>query len=74
VETYRGAVDDPDLGGLMGLFGCTEKVMPRWKRSGDSILGLEENGDEIVRVPMREPVFIRQAFDQKYQIARTNCP
>ncbi len=74
VETYRSAVDDPDLGGLMGLFGCTEKVVPRWKRSGDSILGLEENGDEIVRVPMREPVFIRQAFDQKYQIARTNCP
>jgi nitrate reductase beta subunit len=74
VETYRSAVDDPDLGGLMGLFGCTEKVIPRWKRSGDSLIGLEENGAEIVRVPMREPVFIRQAFDQKQQIARTNCP
>jgi nitrate reductase beta subunit len=49
-------------------------VIPRWKRSGDTILGLEENGAEIVRVPLREPTFIRQAFDQKYQIARTNCP
>jgi len=74
VESYRQAADDADLGGLLGLFGCTERVIPRWKRSGDTILGLEENGAEIVRVPLREPTFIRQAFDQKYQIARTNCP
>ena len=48
--------------------------MPRWKRTGDSIVGAEEDGTEIVRVPMREPVYIRKAFDEKYQIARVNCP
>ena len=37
-------------------------------------MGLEENGDEIVRVPLREPVYIRKAFDEKYKIARVNCP
>ncbi len=74
VATYRAAAEDPDLGGLMGLFGSTERIVPRWKRSGDSVIGLEENGTEILRVPLREPVYIRQAFDEKYQIARVNCP
>src|SRR5512139_2883815 len=54
VKTYRAAAGDADLAGLLGLFGCTERVIPRWKRQGDSVLGASENGDEIVRVPLRE--------------------
>jgi nitrate reductase beta subunit len=74
IETYRAAVDDADLGGLLGLFGSTERVVPRWKRSGDTVFGLEENGTEIVRVPLREPVFVRQAFDAARGVVRTNTP
>ena len=74
IATYRSAQDDPDLGGLLGLFGCTEQVMPRWKRVNDSVIGMEENGKEIVRVPLREPIYVRQAFDAKYGVQRTNCP
>lgn len=74
LEAYRNAPDDPDLTGLLSLFGSTERVIPRWKRSGDWTIGTEENGTEILRVPAREPVHIRQAFDEKYQVARTNCP
>jgi nitrate reductase beta subunit len=74
VQTYRSAKDDPDLAGLFGLFGSSERVMPRWKRENDWVFGLDENGEEIVRVPLKEPVHIRPAFDQLYQIARVNCP
>jgi nitrate reductase / nitrite oxidoreductase, beta subunit len=74
IKTYRTAPDDPDLAGLLSLFGCSEQVMPRWKRQNNTILGTEENGTEIVRVPMREPVYIREAFDKKYNVARVNCP
>lgn len=74
IATYRSAQDDPDLGGLLGLFGCSEQVMPRWKRVNDSVIGMEENGKEIVRVPLREPIYVRQAFDAKYGVQRTNCP
>ncbi|OGV70600.1 MAG: dehydrogenase [Lentisphaerae bacterium RIFOXYB12_FULL_65_16] len=74
VQTYRAAAEDADIGGLLGLFGCTERVVPRWKRTGETVVGAEENGAEIVRVPLREPVYIRQAFDEKHQIARVNCP
>jgi nitrate reductase beta subunit len=74
IKTYRGAASDPDLAGLLGLFGCTERVMPRWRRQGDTVVALEEGGREILRVPMREPVYILPALDAKYGVVRTNCP
>ena len=74
VKAYREAADDQDLAGLLGLFGSTEKVVPRWKQEGDWTIGLDERGQEIVRVPLREPVYIRGAYDEKHQIARVNCP
>jgi nitrate reductase beta subunit len=74
VETYRGSADDPDLAGILSLFGCSPRVMPRWKRQGDSVLGLTEAGEEIIRVPLREPLYIRQAFDSAEGVTRTNVP
>jgi hypothetical protein len=74
VRAYRSAAGDQDLSGLLGLFGSTELVIPRWKRQGESVSGLEEKGSEVVRVPLREPVHIRPAFDKLYQISRVNCP
>jgi nitrate reductase / nitrite oxidoreductase, beta subunit len=74
ITTYRAAVSDPDLAGLLGLFGCTESVLPRWRRQGDIVVGLDDARKEIVRVPMREPVYILPALDTKYGVVRTNCP
>ena len=34
VKTYRAAADDPDLAGLLGLFGCTERVVPPMEAPG----------------------------------------
>jgi len=74
IATYRGAADDADLAALFCLFGSSERVMPRWKRTGDTVIGMEEDGTEIVRVPVREPVFIRAAFDAARGVVRTNTP
>ena len=74
IETYRTAPDDALLAGLLGLFGCTERVVPRFKQVADAIAGLAEDGTEILRVPIREPVFVRKAFDAKQGVVRTNCP
>ena len=74
IAAYRAARDDTDLTGLLGLFGSTDRVVPRWRRDGDAIIAREEDGTEITRVPLREPIFIREAFDEKYAVARTNCP
>jgi nitrate reductase beta subunit len=74
VETYLNAKDDPDLAGLLSLFGSSEQVMPRWKRVNDSVIGMDEAGKELLRVPMREPIHIRSLIDAKSGIQRTNCP
>jgi nitrate reductase beta subunit len=74
IKTYRAAASDPDLAGLLGLFGCTEKILPRWRRQGDTVIGLDDSRQEIVRVPMREPVYVLPALDGRYGVVRTNCP
>ena len=74
VKTYRAAAQDPDLSGLLGLFGSTEMVISRFRRQGDWVSGINESGAEVVRVPLNEPVVIRAAFDKLHQITRTNCP
>jgi nitrate reductase beta subunit len=74
IDTYRGAAEDADLAALFCLFGSTERVVPRWKRTGDVVIGMEEDGTEIIRVPVREPVFIRAAFDAALGVTRTNTP
>jgi nitrate reductase beta subunit len=74
VRAYRNAPNDPDLAGLLSLFGSSELVMPRWSRSGETITGADERGNPLVRVPMYEPVYARPAQDRLYQIQRTNCP
>jgi nitrate reductase beta subunit len=74
IQTYRKAPDDPDLAGLLGLFGSTERVVPRWSRQDDWVIGSDDSGAEIARVPLKEPVYIREAFDAQRQVARVNCP
>ncbi|GAB6165914.1 hypothetical protein JCM19992_19140 [Thermostilla marina] len=74
VNTYRNAADDPELAALLQLFGCTERVVGVWRREGDEVVGLDESQTEILRVPVREPVIVREAFDAQQQVWRTNCP
>lgn len=74
LDTYRAAPDDPDLAGLLTLFGSSHEVMPRWKRAGNTVLGLSEDGGELTRVPLREPVYVRAAFDSARGVVRTNVP
>ncbi len=73
VAQYRNAANDPELAGLLALFGATEQIVPRFKRQGDHMLGLTEKGLEIIRVPVREPIYVRAALD-KSGMQRTNTP
>jgi len=74
VETYRNSAQDPDLHALLALFGCTERITPIWRRDGAHVSGLDEKGRQIVRVPVKEPVFVRGPFDERYGVQRSNCP
>jgi nitrate reductase beta subunit len=74
IKTYRNAPNDPDLAGLLALFGSSESVMTRWMRRGEEVVGADDQGTPLVRVLMREPVHVRPSFDKLYQITRVNCP
>ncbi|HEX7285887.1 MAG TPA: 4Fe-4S dicluster domain-containing protein, partial [Candidatus Angelobacter sp.] len=74
VETYKSARKDMDLAGLLCLFGCSESLMTRWKRTGDVVVGMDDSGTQLVRVPINEPVHVRTSFDPVQKLVRINCP
>jgi hypothetical protein len=39
---------------------------------GDWVYGYDAKQAEIARVPLREPVVIREVFDEKHKAFRTN--
>jgi nitrate reductase beta subunit len=59
VETYRNAENDPELLGLLMLFGATERIMDTWNVENGIARAFDDKGDEIVAVPVREPTFVR---------------
>ena len=59
---------------LGSLFGSTERVVPRFRRQGETVIGADENGTALVNTPINELVHIRPAYDQKNQLVRINCP
>jgi nitrate reductase beta subunit len=73
VETYRKAPQDPDLMGLLALFGSTEQIVSRFKHERGMMVGYGKGG-EILRVPIREPVYVRAALDAARNVQRTNTP
>ena len=74
IETYAEGATQPDLAALLCLFGCTEELTPRFKREGDQVAGIGEDGKVLVKVPVTEPVYVRKAVDARRKIVRTNTP
>mgnify|MGYP001627546178 CR=1 FL=1 len=64
VETYQQISTDDELLGLMMLFGSTERIMHAFEVKDGIAFGYDESGAELVRVPVREPTFIREYFDE----------
>jgi nitrate reductase beta subunit len=60
IEIYRNAKDDPELLGLLMLFGATERIMDTWDVRDGVARAYDEQGEEIVAVPLTEPTFIRR--------------
>jgi nitrate reductase beta subunit len=74
VEAYRSAIEDKRLAGLLGLFGSTQYSIAQFKVQNDQAVAYNEKSEELVRVPITEPVFVRNAFDSARSVARLNTP
>lgn len=49
----------PELLGVLQLFGTTQIVISSYEITDKEAIGYDETGQELVRVPIDEPVYIR---------------
>lgn len=74
VNIYKNMRDDKELLAAFLLFGNTQKIIHSYKAEKDHAVGYNELGDEVVKVPYTEPVFMRPHWDEKNQSFRHNTP
>jgi nitrate reductase beta subunit len=72
IKTYRNAHTDETLLGVLMLFGSTDFWPAKFKVSKGSASGYDVKGKEIVKVPIKEPAYIRPFYDKKLQVYRHN--
>ncbi|MBI3970252.1 MAG: dehydrogenase [Chloroflexi bacterium] len=72
IATYRRAKDDPDLLGVLLLQGATDRWIEKFRVRGGEAIGYDARGDEVARVPLKEPVYIRPEFDRALAVFRQN--
>lgn len=72
IRTYRQAKDDEKLLGALLLFGSTPRIIHRFKVVGGTAYGYDEQDDEVARVPLREPIHVRAAYDDRFETYRSN--
>ncbi len=74
VEMYKNAVQDEKLVGLLMLFGSTAKIVHSFDVQGDletgHCIGYDKTGHEIIRVPIKEPIIIREKRDEERDVTR----
>jgi len=74
VEQYKNAIEDKKLVGLLMLFGSTDSIIHSFRVEGDinsgNCIGLNEKGNEIIKVPIKEPIIIREEYDGQRDVHR----
>ncbi len=74
VEAYRHATEDLWLAGLLMLFGATRHIVHSFRVEGTlqagTCTGFDPRGRQIVRVPLKEPIVIRDEFDAQRNVCR----
>ena len=72
IENYRKASEDKRLLGALLLFGTTPEIIHHYRVEGRYTIGYDEKDGELVRVPLKEPIYLRVVYDDKYQTHRSN--
>ncbi|KKM84702.1 hypothetical protein LCGC14_1296500 [marine sediment metagenome] len=78
VKAYKNAKDDKRLIAILLLMGCTDKIIHSFKVEGNlekgEAIGFDEGKKEIIRVPLKEPIYIRKAYDKERKVQRISIP
>jgi nitrate reductase beta subunit len=65
---------EPEVQGLLHLFGSTPRIVHAFKLLGQEVAGFDDKGAEIVRVPMTEPFQERPHKDAAFNVVRQDIP
>ncbi len=76
VKTYMAMREgkEPELQALLHLFGSTDRIVHSFVVGKNEVIGLDENEEEIVRVPLYETFQIRPHKDEKLGVVRQDIP
>jgi nitrate reductase beta subunit len=74
VKAYVNAMEgnDPELLGVLMLNVSTDHIIRKFKVQDGVAFGYDEDGDELVRVPLKEPTMVRPFFDENAKAYRYN--
>ncbi len=76
VRTYMAMREgkEPELQALLHLFGSTDRIVHSFVVGANEVIGLDEKGEEIVRVPLYEPFQVRPHKDERLGVVRQDIP
>jgi len=74
IEKYKKLKDDPVAQGLLVLMGGTDRIIHRFDVKKGIAQGFDEKGEELLSVPVTEPIFERPAIDPSSGLIRINTP
>jgi nitrate reductase beta subunit len=75
-QAYRAAMEggDDELLGVLLLALASDRIVTRYSVRAGVAVGWNDAGDEVARVPLREPVVVRPAYDRGLNVYRYNVP
>jgi nitrate reductase beta subunit len=65
---------DDELLAVLLLNVSTDRIITRFALQGGVAIGWDDGGEEVARVPLREPVILRPAYDGALGAYRYNVP
>ncbi|MFQ5953512.1 MAG: 4Fe-4S dicluster domain-containing protein [Kiloniellales bacterium] len=76
IATYEAMRNgaEPELRGLLHLFGSTPRIPHRFRLVGEEVVAYDDAGVELVRVPLREPFQERPQYDERFDVVRQDIP
>jgi nitrate reductase beta subunit len=74
IAAYKKAMEgqDPELLGVLLLAVSTDSLIYKFRVAGGQAMGYDEKGQEMVRVPLKEPIVVRPPLDDKVGAYRYN--
>lgn len=74
IKTYRDIRNDIVTQAILVLMGSTDSIIHSFKLKKDIVSAYDEKENELVTVPITEPVYVRESFDSKLNATRNNTP